>query len=436
MIQSLVSRSVQSLKKGFVGGAVWFFLANALTPLVAVGLGPLILRKIGLEEYAVLGLATYFLVLVLSYSDFACYTHLLAVYSKKNPDRHIDFGNAFALKAILMTLFFCVLGIFTHWHPRGDDLYFLLGIFMVGLVFFPSANLEWYFVARKRYFQFLLARILFVTLQVLLTLAWYLSNGKNPLFIPVIMVISGMAGSLCLVLFLGKERIRNGMAAFSSVSFHGIRSLVFRLFPMAASLLFTPYFLAYALPWYSLTSSDKRLVGAFAVAYRLIVGISSLAAPLVIYLIPKNAASSQTISFPKTFAFSLIGAIGFWIIGIPVLWFYFHVSNVDRRLFTYSLRIFSILMLGVFFLCLRIPYIGKWLIHGRYRDYFYIHLISCLPVLALSWLGGRKIHSEWVPWLACLPDFLAGVGFVGYNRIRWRLRLFFTPGVSRVQSGP
>lgn len=385
--------------------------------MIAILLGPLMLRKVGLEEYAVLGLATYFLTLASGYSDFGSGVYLLTVYSKKNPDRHAVLGNAIALKLCLLGVIFCALFFFRHQYPRGNDLYSLLGIFIAGL-FLPSVYVEWHFIAHRQYLQLFLARLILMVVQTLLILVWFFSTWKNPLFIPSIAFVSGMAGSLCLIVFLGGSQILKGIKALRLVSFRDMRSLFFRLLPMAASLLLTPFLLAYALPWYSFTCSDKNLVGAFSIAYRLIVGISSLVGPLVVYSIPQNATANRQPSFSKTIGFSFFAAICFWILGVPVLWFYFHLSKVDSTLFSHSLRVFSILLVGIFFLCLRTPYVGQRLIHGQYRAYFLILLISCAPVMALSWIGGKNIPSEWVPWLACLPDFLTTVGFVGYNRIR------------------
>lgn len=416
-IKALWNWILLSLKTGFHEGALWFALSSILPPLVSIFLGPLILRKVGLEEYAILGLAAYFLVLVTGYSDFGSNTNLLTVYSKKSPSRHADLGNSVMLKLGLLALFFCVLVFSPRLYPRKDDLYSLMGVFMAGLLL-PSAYVEWYFIARRRYFQLFLARVALLGSQILLILTWVYSSWKDPMFLPFITLVSGMVGSLCFLWFLGGNQILNWLMVLRLVSFRGMRSLFLRLLPMGASLLLTPYLLAYALPWYSLTCSDKRLVGAFSIAYRLIIGLSSLVAPLVIYWIPKNAALNRAPSFAKTFGLSLSAVVGFWILGVPVLWFYFHLSKVDPIFFPYSIRNFSILLLGVFFLCLRTPYVGQRLIYGQYRSYFLILLISCAPIMALSWVGGKRIPYHVVPWLACLPDFLTTVGFVGYNRFR------------------
>jgi hypothetical protein len=75
---------------------------------------------------------------------------------------------------------------------------------------------------------------------------------------------------------------------------------------------------------------------------------------------------------------------------------------------------FSILLIAVFLMCVRTPLVGKVFISHRYREYFLIHLFACLPVLALSFFLGGSISHEWVPWLACLPDLLATIGFIFY----------------------
>jgi len=418
MLKATATTYKKLFETGFRRGDAWFFLANALQPFIALALGPFILKKVGLEEYALLGLATYFFNLVTGYSDFSGSTHLLAIYSKKSPNRNIDLANVFALKAMLLTLFFFVLLFFIYAHPRKDNLYGLLALFMAYLLL-PVASIEWYFISRKLYLQFFLARTSFMSIQIILIMGWFFSHLTSALFVPSTTWISGLVGSLCLVGFLGKDKILGWLSAMRKVSFHGIRSLVFRLFPMAATLLVTPYFMAYALPWYSLTNPDKKLMGVFSISYRLIMGISALVAPLVIYSIAR-AASNHVVSFRKAFSLSLLVSLGFWIAGVGVLWFYFHVAKVDMRLFLYSARVFSILMGGIFFLCLRTPYVGRWVASGRYRGYFFMHLVACSPVLLFSWIAGAKISSSWIPWLACLPDLLATTGFVFYSRFRFR----------------
>lgn len=414
---ALWDRALRSIKSSLREGVFWFVLSSILPPMIAILTGPLLLRKVGLEEYAVLSLATYFFNLVTGYSDFGSGVYLLTIYSKNSPNRHAVLGNATALKVGLLSVFFCALFFFFHQYPRKDDLYSLLGVFMVTLLL-PSVYVEWYFIARRRYFRLFLARLVLMVLQTSLILIWFYSKWKNPLFIPSLTLISGMAGSLCLIWFLGRSRILRGIKTLGSISLQTLRSLFLQLAPMAASLLITPYLLAYALPWYAFTCSDKKLVGAFSIAYRLIIGMSSLVAPLVVYSIPKNAGSNNLPPFFKTLGFSLLASMGFWLFGVPVLWFYFHLSKVNPALFPHAFRVFSILLAAVFFICLRTPYVGQRLIHGQYRAYFLILLISCAPVMAVSWVGGKNISPDWVPWLACLPDFFTTVGFVGYNRIR------------------
>lgn len=394
-----------------------------LPSLVAVALGPFILRKVGLAEYSVLSLATYFYNAAYGYSDFSTYTHLLVSYSKKSPQRKADLGNAFALKSIIFTFLFAALCVAMIDYPRKDNLYPLLAISMTAIIL-PSTNMEWYFVANKRYYQIFLSRAAIVGLQVLLTAIWFLSNFKSSLFVPAIAPISGIFGSLFLLKFLGTRRIFDWMSTLRLISFRGTKNLILQLSPIAATLFFNPYFLAYALPWYTLTHSDGSHVGAFSISYRLIMGLSLLIVSLLLYTIPRNAITNRPPSFTRSLTFSLIAALSFWIIGIPVLWLYFHISKIDLNLFSFSLHTFTILMVGIFFLCLRTPYVGRTLVSGQYRAYFIIVSISCIPVITLSWMWGRGIPPGFVAWLACLPDLCATAGFIGYSYSKSYLKYF------------
>ena len=385
--------------------------------MMSILLGPLILRKVGLEQYAVLSLAAYFLLIAMTYSDFGSYSHLLAAFSKKSHHRFLDVGCALTFKAVLLILFFCALAVFAFWHPRRDALYSFLAVSMIGLAL-PSMNVEWYLMAHKRYFHLFLSRIVLNGSLIVLLLSWFFSDWKNPVFVPVINLIAAAMGSLCLIWIIGRDRIRKGIACLRLLSFQGIWKFIRQLSPLAASQVFTPYFMAYALVWFSMSTPDRKLVGAFSLGYRLAMGFSALVGPFVLFAMPRFVGTNQIISIRKMLGLSLLAGIFFWMLGVPVLWLYFHVSRVDQNMLPYAIRTFSILMLGIFFLCLRTPYVARWLVSGRYKAYFLMLLISCAPVLVLSWTVGKKIPPGAVAWLACLPDFLATVIFIGYNRIR------------------
>ena len=408
---------VRHLKTSASNGSLWFSISSAIPAVVSILLGPLILKKVGLEEYGVLSLAAYYLLLVATYSDFGGYSHLLIAFSKKTPERYADVAHVFMLRAILLALFFLTLEVFVFWKPRSDLVYSFLGISMVGLML-PSTNFEWYFMARKRYFHIFLVRVWLNGCLIALMLFWFFSESKNPTFVPIINVAAASTASLALLWLLGIDRVYNGICCLTKVSFAGIGRFFLKLFPLAASQLLTPYFLAYALVWFSETTSDRKLIGAFSIGYRMTMGFSALVGPFVLYAMPRFAVPGSAISFRKMLGLSVLVVCVFWCLGLPVLWIYFHVSKVDPGMFSYTLRIFSILMLAIFFLCLRTPYVARWLISGRYMAYFIMLLISCAPVLMLSWIVGGKVSPGSVAWLACLPDFLATIIFLGYNRMK------------------
>jgi O-antigen/teichoic acid export membrane protein len=393
------------------GTAAWFFLANALTPLIAIALGPLVLRKVGLEEYALLGITTYFFNLINAYSDFSISTHLLASYSKRDPNRHADLGNALVLKASIWAGFVLLLCAAAILVPRPGGFYPLLAISM-GVVILPTANLEWFFLARKRYAQIFVVRIAGAACYVLLTLAWFFSPWRSVLFVPAIGLGVALTGSVVLLRYLGRERLLQGLGHLRLVSWPGLRAIFLRLLPVSAVLLLVPYFLAYALPWYSLVCPDKKLVGAFSIGYRLVIGAGALVVPMILYFVSTFDSSSGRPPFRRVLAGSVAVCALFWGAGFVAVHFYFAASRVDPGLLGHALETFSILTLGMFFLCLRMPYVAEYISTGRYGRYFLIHLAACAPVLAISWLGGRSVPPHLVAWLACIPEFLVAMMFL------------------------
>jgi len=392
-------------------GAGWFFVGNALPPMVAIVLGPLVLRKVGLETYAVLGLATYFFNLIVAYSDFSTSTHLLASYARRAPSRHQELGNALALKGTLFVFFAAAVAVSSRVFPRSDGLYGLLGIFMIS-VLLPSANVEWFFLSRKRYKDIFRARIASVAIQVLVTLAWFYSARSDALFVPLSALMAGVAASAVLVRLLGFGPLRSAVRALQGASFGGATRLLKQIFPVAAVLLVAPYSLAYALPWFSLASPDKKLVGAFSISYRLVIGAITLVAPGTLYLISRGGGRRARRSLGSALVSSALLCVGFWLIGLMILRFYFALSHLDSGLLPYSVRVFSILNVGLFFLCLRTPYVADFISAGKYRTYFMVHLVSCAPTLLLSWMVGKRMPSEWVVWLACVPEVGATLLFL------------------------
>ncbi len=381
-------------------------------------LGPFLIRKIGLEEYAVLSLAIYFYNLALGYSDFAAYTHLLVSFSRSAPERRIDTSTATLLRTAILGLFFCVLLVFGIYLPRHDALYPLLAIFMLGIPISPI-NFEWYFIAKKEYASLFGIRMLALGVLGGLLIVWFTTNLRpSPLFFPIAGLVSAAASAVLAVRLLGLHRTSEWLTAFKAVSVRRLVSLFLKLSPMASTLLTAPYFLAFALPWYSMACADKKLVGAFSISYRLVMGMSSLMAPLVFYLIPRGNDTTHRPSLGKTVLMSLLITVGLWFLGLPILWGYFHFSEANPALLPHSFSAYSVLMVGFFFLSLRTPYVGHWLVSRRYGLYFFGHFFSCLPVLLLSTLASGRIPPYWVVWLACLPDALASTFFISFDVLR------------------
>lgn len=380
----------------------------------------MLLKKLGLESYALIGLATYFFTLAASYSDFGAATHLLGAYATRTAGRRADLGNAFVLRASLLAVFLAALAVGGVYLPRPDGLYALVAV-SLGSALLPSANVEWYLTARAQYGRIFTARGVMAVCQVCLTLAWYFSSWRDPLFVPLILLASSVPSSALLLAFLGKRRIREGLLCLREVSWKGIATLFARLLPMASVLLLTPYFLAYALPWYSHVSADKNMVGTFSISYRLVIGINGLLVPLTLYLMSRWTLEKRP-SFSRALGFALPFAMVFWAALRVILQIYFVTANLDSAQLPHAARVLSILMLGVFLVCLRAPYVARRLATAGYKEYFLIHLVGCAPVLALSWLGGRRVPPEAVPWLACLPELLTTTLFIWRERFGSRRR--------------
>ncbi len=412
MLKVRYNIGLQLLRRVYHNGAIWFAISNILPPLVTILIGPLVLKKVGLEIFALLGLATYFQGLALAYVDFGCFSHLLAAYSKLSPSRYADFANSTALRAIIWAFIYLFLIAMVILVPRNDELYSLLFISTIALLL-PSMNSEWFLIARKRFFSLLLLRIALISLQVILTVFWYNSSWSSPLFIPMISLISGIIVSLLLFRVLTKHEVSIAFAHLRKISVRSIHKLGLRMLPLAMTQWLNPFFLAYSLAWFSFVTPDKSLVGAFSIGYRLALGFAGLAGPFVLFMMP-HVAEGKRIPLSISFFASIAAVVIFWILGVPILWYYFQVSKVDSTLFIYTLKTYSILLIAVLFICLRITYVSQTLVLGHYKLYFFIHAISCFPVLAFSWVAGNKLPNFIVPWLACLPDIFASLGFFLY----------------------
>lgn len=418
---SLWNETRKSLASHFESGAAWYLLASALPSAAAVGLGPLVLRKTGMEGYALLGLATYFSTLIAGYTDFSTTLHLIGEFSKKSASRVRDLANAFFLKLFLTALAAFVLGAYSFWRPRNDELYVLLAVFLIGMPL-SSASFEWYFLARRRYREVFLIRAVATGMQVCLVAAWLASDFERLVSYQLLLLAAGVTGGAQALWMLGGDRFRRGLRALKDASPRGVRSLALRLFPMSASLLLTPYFLAYALPWYLMTQPDPRLQGSFSIAYRLITGAMTLMVPLVVYGISRNALPGHVVSFARCLKLSAGACGAFWVAGVPVIWLYFQISAMDLALITHCLRTYSVLLVGIFFLSLRIPYVSRWVYHGGYGRYFLALLCACTPTLLLSWTAGADFPAAWVAWCALVPELVTTVIFVAYDPAKKRLR--------------
>lgn len=400
-----------------ISGPALFTLSNALPSMVAILTGPLVLRKVGVEQYGILGLATYILSLASIYADFGAYPHLIAAFSSRAPDRRADLAAAFALKGMVFLLLCASLGSMVLLAPRSDSLYTVVAVFFLSIPIAPM-NLDWYLIVRNRYDHLLVARLAASLIQVGLLTTWYLSGPDDLLPVAAIAVISGVIGSASLAAAIGKAGLRAAWECLGGVTLGAIRSLGSRLLPMTATQLVAPYFLAYAMAWFALTSADPRLEGAFSIGYRLIMGFSSLLGPLVLYALAGRGAGTAEIPFLKVLAVSLFGMTLFWLSGLLIIWAFFHFGEVDPSLLSFTQETFSILLAGLLFQALRIVPVSRCLAAGRYLPYFLIHAVGCLPVLLLSRILGDRLPYTWVPALACVPDALATLGFTWYFRAR------------------
>jgi hypothetical protein len=414
-VRRVWTRTEEMIGQDLSGGAHWFLGASILPSFITLVLAPLIIRKVGLDEYAVLALAIFFLNLANAYSDFSTQTHLLIIFSRKDENRRAAFGNAMLVRFTLLACAFAGFGLTVLIHPRGDSFYPLLLAYMLGI---PLSNslMEWYFIARKRYRQLFMIRLWSAVFLLVATLLWSGFGSASVLYVPLIAAGASGVGCFLILKSLGASKVRLGIDALRAASARPAFKLAISLVPMASTVLFSPYFIAYALPWFTVATDDPTKVGAFSVAYRLVMGFVALAGPLVLYVISSRASQGIRPVFFKALTLSTALSLACWAMGVLVLKAYFIVADIDRLLFPFSLEAFSILMVGFFFLCLRTPYVGRCLALGRYRTFGAVHLASCLPTLALSFWARDAIPGYAVIWLACLPEVLVTGAFLLITR--------------------
>jgi O-antigen/teichoic acid export membrane protein len=198
-----------------------------LPPAVSVLCGPLILRKIGLEEYALASLALYFFSLIAIYADFGSYSHLLAGFLKQAPDRLADLGTALALRLGLLAVFSVVLLLFALKHPRQDILYVLIAMYMA-VIALPVVNFELYFNARRMFFKYFQVRLLLNGLTAVCIVAWYFSPWRSALFLPAINFVATAAVARYAFWYFGAGSVGRVFSILGLVSFRGLRRYVAR----------------------------------------------------------------------------------------------------------------------------------------------------------------------------------------------------------------
>lgn len=400
-----------TFKSRVADGSVWFLAASLIPSIAGIVLGPINLRIIGLEDFAVLGLAGYLVALASTYSDLGLYTHLLAAFSKRSPGRFADLGNAVLLKTCILLTLLAGLWIYSAFRPREDALYAVAALTGVALLF-PAMLFDWVFIARRGHFELFAMRGVIYGVQVLLTLAWMATEWDNILFIPAIMLAACAAGTAYMLRRIGIAKVREGWASIRGASIRGMAGLATRISPMSAAQLVMPYFVIYALPWYSLAEPDPERTGAFAIGYRIMMGFLALVASLVLLRMPASAGSRFAIPFARTLRISLAASALLWASGVAVLFAYYWASGTRWDFLPLSFHAFSVLMIAVFLNALRAPYVSRCLVEGRYFQYFLVHAAACLPTLVLSLSLGEGFPAGAVVWAALFPDFIATIVFV------------------------
>jgi O-antigen/teichoic acid export membrane protein len=386
---------------------IWMYsFSSVLMSSINIILGPLILKKVGLTNYGAIGLAMFVFSLFFTFVDFGTQTHLISIYSKNDFDRKKRVVNCLFMKFLLLCFAIILFTGYFNYYPH-DILVKRLSAVYCFMIIASITHIEWFFISSRNYFILIKGRII-VALIGYAGLIFWLFYLKELWFIPLFLGLAQLGG--LVYLYLHSAFIFR-LSLTRLISFNDVAKTFTKLMPMAGTQILSYFFIASGILLMVKIHGQSDIVGAYSIAQRIINGLIMLVVPLVLYFIPFTK-NDRKISLAKVLMYSVCISIFFVTAGSLIIKIFYHISSVEKYYLGFSLKIYGILSIGVFFLLLRTVYVSAFVYSERYKQNFLIHFIGCLPVLLIYFIPHLYFAPVSIAGLVCIPELIVTSLFI------------------------
>lgn len=306
----------------------------------------------------------------------------------------------------------------------------LTALALTPALLFNATQLEWWSVARGKWSDLVVHRLLGG--GVTLALTWFLVR-THPALIAAAAAFAGGAASAFGFLFLRAAFGGRGLRLpWPGPRGARVRALWHRSLPL--TLAYSLEFLFLPLGFYAFRAvhGDSPFLGAYGAAYRVILGISQFAASLMMVLLPRLSArrDSAVPSLRRAFdgmALACVAPLAAApFLARPLLLILFRHAGWSDATLGYGAWALSVMGLSIYLHLLRMPPITQAMAEGRTWEYCR-RLVAAGAVNALAVAVGSHVGpAAYLPAWALGADLVFTGGWMfslfGPGRGRW-LRL-------------
>ena len=398
-----LARRARSLLPSDAKAMLTFTASGSLQSLIGIISGPLILRKAGLAQFGYLGLAVFIFGLCNTLADFGIPAHLIALTSRPGAER-AGVADAFALKAAMFVAMLALFLGYSAYYPHPHEAKLVAAGYLL-VILFSAANLEWVFISERRHRELAIGRVAAAVLTLACLLGWYFL-GSALWFVPV----GGAAGQAAELAYLG-WRLRERPPAFGlgTPSFARAWAVLRKVAPMAAVQVVSPFFLANGIFLMQKQRAPEEWIGAYNVSQRVLIGWLGLAGPFILFLIPKLAREGGYRGARKLIPAAAGLTVVLAVVGSLLIGIFYAVARSHIAYLGFSLRVYAILMIGLFLNLARLQAVSYILSRGAYRIYGLIHFVGVLPGIAMALAPAGMLPIGLIPFGVSIPEAIATV---------------------------
>lgn len=311
-----------------------------------------------------------------------------------------------------------------------DRVMFLTALALTPALLCNATHLEWWSVARGKWWDLVVHRILGGGATLALT--WFLVRRHPTLIAAAGAFAGGAAAAFAYLLFRAAIGGRGLRWPWPGPFGARVRALWQRSLPL--TLAYSLEFLFLPLGFYAFraVSGDSPFLGAYGAAYRVILGISQFAASLLMVLLPRLAArpDSALPSLRRAFdGMALACAVPLAaapFLARPLLLMLFRHAGWNADTLGYGAWALSVMGLSTYLHLLRMPPITQAMAAGRTWEYCRRLMAAGAVNAAAVAVGSRLGPPAYLPAWALGADLVFTGGWMlslfGPGRGRW-LRL-------------